>query len=516
MIDKESLLQNNTINQHDELNQKFEELNEKNSKENLFLSGLKNTSLRETAFKSDLFFSNNENLFSKPKESKIKNDFNEKSDFTKKRESNIIENENSSSLKSPEEKMILENIESLVKNSIEENDDENERKEPKINQEKCNYDFSHIGDIFKDNNNNFQSPLFFGKKKLNILPNALTKDYILYCFLDKNMTKELQNLITGMCPKEIIDKIVKELKGNYSCIIKNSFGNYFSSDLFKVCEQKHRIQILKELSKTLSTDSNDKYGTYPIQILIEYASSEEEYNLILKSFSDCNNLLFASLEPNSSYVIQKIIKKIPEKYRKQFDLLFVSFINLIVRKKFGIINAKVFIDYTKNEEIMNYIANSIRSKFLEIVTDQYGKYFIQHLLEKWRNTKEGAIIRQEIINNFGVLYENKNSSYIADLFLKLANINEKKELMINNNLNIINKSSKNDKIVMMKIMKSMEQNLRDKSDNHNSNFNNHNQFFIPQNNFNINNNSQNFFIQNQLSLNNANNFNNNMFYKNKK
>ena len=144
---------------------------------------------------------------------------------------------------------------------------------------------------------------------------------------------------------ETIAIIVSQLSGTYQNIIKNKNGNYFCSDLFKYCKQEQRIKILKELSKTISEDCNDKNAIYPLQILIEYSNCEEEYNLILASF-DYNKSLIACIDPNGSFVIQKIIKHIPERYRNKFNLLFISFITFIVKKRFGVVNAKKFVDYT--------------------------------------------------------------------------------------------------------------------------------------------------------------------------
>ena len=145
----------------------------------------------------------------------------------------------------------------------------------------------------------------------------LTKKTIITCFLSKQNTLYLQDII-NKGSKEIIDIIVKELTGTFASLIKNKNGNYFCSDLFKVCEQIHRISILRELSKTISNDCNDKYASHPLQNIIEYSSCEEEYNLILFSFYDYNKTLIACLDPNGSFVIQKIIKHIPEKFREKF------------------------------------------------------------------------------------------------------------------------------------------------------------------------------------------------------
>ena len=100
-------------------------------------------------------------------------------------------------------------------------------------------------------------------------------------------------------PKETIDKILNELSGDFRMIVKNKNGNYFCTDLLKVCDKNQRIKILKELSPTISEDCTDEFGTHPIQNLIELASSEEEYNLFV-----ANELVFEILISSCNFLIK--------------------------------------------------------------------------------------------------------------------------------------------------------------------------------------------------------------------
>ena len=225
-------------------------------------------------------------------------------------------------------------------------------------------------------------------------------------------------------------------------IVKNKNGNYFCTDLLKVCDKNQRIKILKELSPTISEDCTDEFGTHPIQNLIELASSEEEYNLLLASFNDLNRILMASLNQNGSYVIQKLIVHIPEKFRMEFNLMFVKFVCILSRDMFGVCTVKKFIGYTKNELIVKQILNCILTNFVNISGNQYGNYLIQYLLEKWWKTSEGVYLKKLIISKFQVLASNHYSSYICDLFLKLCNTEEKKHLVSSlNNYKTINKNN---------------------------------------------------------------------------
>ena len=184
----------------------------------------------------------------------------------------------------------------------------------------------------------------------------LNKTVIMNAFNNKSISLFIQKILIE-AEYETIKQIVIDLKGEYRKIINDKNGNYFAIDLFRNCEVKERIIILEELSPILNEDCNKNYATHPIQTLIDLSSSELEYRLILFSFNDYNKLLFSVLEPNGSYTIQKIIKRIPERFRTEFNLIFISFISFISKQKFGIISVKCFITFTKNEDIITQILN---------------------------------------------------------------------------------------------------------------------------------------------------------------
>ena len=266
---------------------------------------------------------------------------------------------------------------------------------------------------------------------------SLTRKAIISSLSDKNTALMMQKIINE-APKEQIDNIVNELKGQYWELIREKNGNYFCSDLFRICDQKQRIMILNELTKTIADDCTDKFATHPIQTLIDFSSCEQEYKLILNSFSDGNKLFYASFDSFGSHVIQKIIEHIPEKFRMKFNLLFILIIPNLSLKQYGVCCVKKFVSFTKNEDIIDKVINVIRNAFVQIATNNYGNFLIQFMLKKLNNTKYGNKLKQAIRDNFKVLSENKYSYYICDLYLKFASKKEKENLMNIYSMNLFN------------------------------------------------------------------------------
>ena len=251
---------------------------------------------------------------------------------------------------------------------------------------------------------------------------------------------------------ETIEFMVNELKGYYREIILDKNGNYLISDLIKVCQQKHRIQILEELSPTLSEDCLNCFATHPIQTLIDRSAGETEYKYILMSFNDYNKFLTASLDPNGAYTIKKIIERIPYQFRSEFNYIFVSFIGFTSKTKFGIITVKKFIACSKSDTINSLVMNFVRNNFMDLAVNQYANYLIQFLLEIWNNTTEGNELKEMIFKNFQAMCEKKYSSFICESFIKIISEEEKNELIKTLDFDYILKSNNKHLIKIMKYL----------------------------------------------------------------
>ena len=274
----------------------------------------------------------------------------------------------------------------------------------------------------KNINNNFINfyPLSFENIDKKLL---FSRNNILLSFKNQNLTKKLQKNLIGIS-KEIIDYIINELSGFFRTCIKDKNGNYFCSSLIRICNKEQRLKIFKELSNTISEDSIDEFGTHTIQNLIEIASNEEEFTLLLSSFKDFNDIIIPSLNKFGTYVIQKIFKHIPEELRINFNYIFVNFISILSRDAYGILAVKAFIGYTKDKIIVRRFCNIISSNFNNICENKYGNYLIQYLLEIWWNKEEGKFLKNKIISKFSILSQNEYSSHVCAFFIKLTDINQ--------------------------------------------------------------------------------------------
>ena len=289
-------------------------------------------------------------------------------------------------------------------------------------------------------------------------PSLFSIHSMLSSFNSQKSTIVLQNSLKE-ASKEELDNIIKEMSGYYSSIIKNKNGNYFCRDLLKACDKTQRKKVLEELCVTMNEDCCDEFGSHPIQTLIELASSEEEYKLLLSSFNDMNKILKAALNSNGTFVIQKIFVHIPEKHRMELNLIFVKLLLILSMDMYGVCTVIKFINYTKNEVIEKLILNLILKNFVNIAENQYGNYLIQNIMENWWNTQKGLYLKKICMEKFHFLALNHYSSYVCDMLLKLSSVEDKKKIMTSlyncKNINSIYASTSG-KIIMNKLMNALK------------------------------------------------------------
>ena len=56
--------------------------------------------------------------------------------------------------------------------------------------------------------------------------------------------------------------------------------------LIEIWDKNQKIKILKEVRKMINEECTDEFGTYSMQNIIGFASSEEEFKILLMSFND--------------------------------------------------------------------------------------------------------------------------------------------------------------------------------------------------------------------------------------
>ena len=303
-------------------------------------------------------------------------------------------------------------------------------KEPEINKleidskkDKCYVINTYINNNYSQflnriiNNNYYNSDNF---SIINFESIIFSRTNILHSFESTHLTRLLQNYLKTISI-ETVNYIICNLQTLFRQIIKNKNGNYFCTDLIKRCNLKQRIVIINELKSYLYDDCCNQFATHTLQNIIDNSTNELEFKLLICSFNNSDKIIKSTLNKYGNYVISKLIVHIPEEFRIEFNLLFVKNIDLFSRDQYGLLVAKQFVNHTKNKEILFEILYIVLTNIINIANNKFGNYFIQFLLKKWWDKKEGVYLKNIIKNNFKILSENKFSMFVCNLFKKLNN-----------------------------------------------------------------------------------------------
>ena len=284
----------------------------------------------------------------------------------------------------------------------------------------CNYNINK--------NNNFLFPKNNGKKNisnqqnntnisnnLNILNSIITNELNINCIniIQNNNKKKSEKkikledfmkfinniqipLIDYVCNskgalelQKMLEKSGQEIKIYFiqllkreglTTIMKNIHGNYFFQKLIKESSEKISSNILTLILDDFVDISKDNSGTFSMQALLSEISTIKDINKILQKIK--GKEIEMIYDKNATYVIQKIIMKFPDIYRKDLNEIILQNFSKLCLDVNGICLVKNFIKLNTIESDKQKMKNIITNNFVLLAQSPYGNYSIQFLIEK--------------------------------------------------------------------------------------------------------------------------------------
>ena len=288
---------------------------------------------------------------------------------------------------------------------------------------------SHLHSNKTDNSTNSNSSSEESVPHNHLSFPSLTLQNILSALTSQKVSIYLQKIVREMKSSEL-DLLLNELKGNFFSLMIDKNGNYLCSDIFKLCNPFQRQVIIKEIFNFIDDIAIHEYGTHSIQTLIEFASTKEESFLLCSSLSNDFKMSKVALHPRGAYVIQKMIQRIPETIRNNFNYYLMKIIHLLSVDIFGVCTVKQFALFTKNELTIVHFLRIIYKHFFIISKNKFGNYLIQFLLKLWWNKCEMFTFKLLIEKSFFELSIDEFSSHIVETYVKMLT-NENKQRLYN-------------------------------------------------------------------------------------
>ena len=177
-------------------------------------------------------------------------------------------------------------------------------------------------------------------------------------------------------------------------IMKNIHGNYFFQKLIKESSEKISSNILALILDDFINISKDNSGTFSMQALLSEISSIKDINKILQKIK--GKEIEMIYDKNATYVIQKIIMKFPDIYRKDLNEIILQNFSKLCLDVNGICLVKNFIKLNTIESDKQKMKNIITNNFVLLAQSPYGNYSIQFLIEKLNENDLNEIF--EVLN----------------------------------------------------------------------------------------------------------------------
>ena len=307
------------------------------------------------------------------------------------------------------------------------------------NLSKNNTNFNHncfnINNInYKINNNNYLFPNNNGtnsniSNNINILNSIITNELNINCIniIRNNAKKKPEKkikledfmkfintieipIIDYVCNskgalelQKMLEKSGQEIKIYFiqllkreglTIIMKNVHGNYFFQKLIKESSDKISSNILAMIIDDFVNISKDNSGTFSIQALLSEISTIKDMNKILQKIK--GKEIEMIYDKNATYVVQKIIMKFPDIYRKDLNEIILQNFSKLCLDVNGICLVKNFVKYNTIENDKQRMKNIITNNFVLLAQSPYGNYSIQFLLEKLNKNELNEIF--EVLN----------------------------------------------------------------------------------------------------------------------
>lgn len=260
------------------------------------------------------------------------------------------------------------------------------------------------------------SPLVAHNDKIDMAIYQKLKGHFVEVIKSQNGSRIFQTFLKKT-HYHIIHLIYQEIKHSIYDIITNFYGNYFFKKFYKCLHKKERTEILSIIKPHFMKLAFDSVGTFPIQSIIENATSSSDKKFILKMIKPYIKE-FCS-DQYGSHVIEKIISCFGNEHTYFiFDYILTNILELS-KDPCGICVTKAMIRHlaNKNDDLFQRTHTVLLNNMNKIVYNQFGNQVIQTVIQYWDINQ-----LEELINviqcDFVELSIGKYSSTVIEAFLE--------------------------------------------------------------------------------------------------
>ena len=209
-------------------------------------------------------------------------------------------------------------------------------------------------------------------------------------------------------------------------IMKNVHGNYFFQKLIKDSSEKITSNIISYISEDIIDISKDDSGTFSVQALVNEISAINDINIILQKIK--GHEIEMIYDKNATYVVQKIILKFPDIYRKELNEIILNNFSKLCLDVNGICIVKNFIKTNSIENDKQRMKIIIDNNFILLAQSPFGNYAIQFLIEKLKTFELNEIFEALIERIYKLSIQQFSSNVVEKALEKMDTLNLEKAL----------------------------------------------------------------------------------------
>ena len=200
-------------------------------------------------------------------------------------------------------------------------------------------------------------------------------------------------------------------------IMKNVHGNYFFQKLIKDSNEIIISKIIFYILDDFINISQDDFGTFSLQALLDEVLLINDINLILQKIK--GNEIDMIYDKKATYVIQKMVAKFPDFYRKDLNEIILQNFPKLCLDANGICLIKNFIRANSIKSDMEKIKMLVTNNFILLAQSPYGNYAIQFLMEKLPKNELNEIFDVLNDNIFKLTVQQYSSNVVEKSFEKM-------------------------------------------------------------------------------------------------
>ena len=249
---------------------------------------------------------------------------------------------------------------------------------------------------------------------------AASPSQLLDIALEQQSSTHLQSFMRSACHKDDAMVLLKRLLPSFMTLCQDPIGNYVAQLIVEIADESIFSAVSYTVIQHLYDLATHAHGTRVVQKLIAESSSRKKSTDLIKALEAVAKDL--AVDPHGCYVILKSIEEL------RFDWLYKTLLDddKVACSRFGVVVIKRMIAKTPDESCMNALLEMTTSHFTHMLTDPFGNYAVQHLLQLSHLCHSGvgclSLTRmvELVASDFARYANNKYSCNTVELLAKIS------------------------------------------------------------------------------------------------